>query len=79
MQKITDNGTTVLLADDGMILTDDSSFGKTVRLGKGDDGAKWHEITECEYEAIIADAIPGEDTATATDYRGALREMGVMV
>ena len=45
MQKITDNGTTVLLADDGMVLTDYSSFGTTVRLGKDDDGAKWHEIS----------------------------------
>ena len=48
MQKIIDNGTTVLLADDGMMLTDDSSLGTTVRLGKSDDGAKWYEITEEE-------------------------------
>lgn len=45
MQKIIDNGTTVLLADNGMMLTDDSSFGTTVRLGKEDDGEKWYEIT----------------------------------
>lgn len=45
MQKINDNGTIVLLADDGMMLTDGSCCGTTVRLGKEDDGAKWYEIT----------------------------------
>lgn len=49
MQKRIDNGTTVLLADEGMILTDNSSFGTTVRLGKEDDGTTWYEITEEEY------------------------------
>lgn len=49
MQKIVENGTTVLLADEGMMLTDNSSFGTTVRLGKEDDGATWYEITEEEY------------------------------
>lgn len=49
MRKTIENGTTVLLADEGMILTDNSSFGTTVRLGKEDDGATWYEITEEEY------------------------------
>lgn len=53
MQKIIDNGTTVLRADEGMMLTNDSSFGTTVRLGKGDDGAKWYEITAEEAQAMI--------------------------
>ena len=52
MQKIIDNGTTVLLADEGMMLTDNFSFGTTVRLGKEDSGAAWHEITIAEYETI---------------------------
>ena len=77
MQKITDNGTTVLLADDGMMLTDDSSFGKTVRLGKGDDGAKWYEITEEEAEKRMNEET--NDTATEADYQAALRDMGVEV
>lgn len=50
MQKIIENGTTVLIADDGMMLTDNSSFGTTVRLGKNDDGANWYEITAEEAE-----------------------------
>ena len=46
MQKIIDNGTTVLLADDGMMLTDGETQGTTVRLGKEDDGSSWYEIAE---------------------------------
>ena len=79
MQKIIDNGTTVLLADDGMMLTDDSSFGTTVRLGKGDDGSKWYEITAEEAEERMNEDIPTEDEATDEDYQNALREMGVKV
>ena len=77
MQKIIENGTTVLLADDGMMLTDDSSFGTTVRLGKGDDGSKWYEITAEEAEKRKNEDIPTEDEATDEDYQNALREMGV--
>ena len=50
MQKIIDNGTTVLLADEGMMLTDDFSYGTTVRLGKEADEAKWYELTAEEAE-----------------------------
>ena len=76
MQKIIDNGTTVLLADEGMMLTDNSSFGSTVRLGKDDDGAAWYEITAEEAEKRI-NAEPAEDEATESDYQAALRRMGV--
>lgn len=79
MQKIIENGATVLLADDGMILTNDSSFGKTVRLGKGDSADNWHEITQAEYEAIMESSHIDENTATDADYQAALREMGVKV
>ena len=78
MQKIIDNGTTVLIADDGNMLTDDNSFGTTVRLGKGDDGAKWYEITAEEAEKRMNEEI-AEDEATEEDYQSALREMGVKV
>ena len=62
MQKIIENGTTVLLADEGMMLTDDSSFGTTVRLGKGDDGAKWYEITAEEAEKRMNEPdVPADD------------------
>ena len=76
MQKIIDNGTTVLLADEGMMLTDNSSFGTIVRLGKDDDGSTWYEITAEEAEKRMNDE-PTEDDATEADYQAALREMGV--
>lgn len=78
MQKTIENGTTVLLADEGMVLTDNSSFVTTVRLGKGDDGSKWYEITAEEAEKRMNDE-PTEDDATEDDYQAALREMGVNV
>lgn len=78
MQKIIDNGITVLLADEGMMLTDNSSFGTIVRLGKEDDGSKWYEITAEEAEKRMNDE-PTEDDATEDDYQAALREMGVNV
>ena len=67
MQKTIENGTTVLLADEGMMLTDNSSF-----------GTKWYEITAEEAEKRMNDE-PTEDTATEADYQAALREMGVKV
>lgn len=79
MQKNIDNGTTVLLADEGMMLTDNSSFVTTVRLGKGDDGSAWYEISTEEAEMRMNEEIPTEDEATEADYQAALREMGVNV
>lgn len=78
MQKIIENGTTVLLADEGMMMTDGSSFGTTVRLGKDDNGAAWYEITAEEAEKRMNEE-PAEDEATEDDYQAALREMGVKV
>lgn len=79
MQKIIDNGTTVLLADDGMMLTDGSSFGSVVRLGKEADETVWYEITQEEAEERMNADIPTEDMATEADYQSALREMGVKI
>ena len=79
MKRTTENGITVLTADEGMKLTNDSTFASVVRLGKEDDGASWYEITEEEAEARQAEDIPTEDEATAEDYQSALREMGVDV
>lgn len=78
MQKSIENGTTVLRADEGMVLTDGSSFGTTVHLGKSADGSTWYEITEAEAEERMNED-PAEDDATEADYRAALREMGVNV
>lgn len=81
MQKIIENGITVLSADDGMRLTDGSSFVSTVRLGKEDDGNGWTEITEAEADERMEAMYPSseEDAATEADYQAALRQMGVQV
>lgn len=81
MQKSTENGVTVLTADEGMRLTDGSSFVSTVRLGVEDDGNGWTEITEAEAEQRMEAMYPSDeaDVATEADYQAALRDMGVDV
>ena len=46
---------TVLVADEGMILTNGESYGKDVYLKVDGDASKWHEITEEEYNSIVAE------------------------
>lgn len=45
-----------LTAADGMILTNGETYGKEIFLGKSDDAENWSEITEAEYEALMAEA-----------------------
>ena len=78
MQKYIENGINVLRADEGMMLTNNYTFGTTVYLGKEDDGATWYEISTEEAEKRMNEEIT-EDTATEADYQAALREMGVNV
>lgn len=82
MTKTIENGVTVLTASEGMKLTDGSSVGSVVRLGKEANEAAWYEITNEEAEEII-NRDPSDpsnpDEATAEDYQSALREMGVKV
>lgn len=47
--------TTKLTASDGMILTDGVDYARTTYLAEGADTSKWREITEAEYERIIAE------------------------
>lgn len=44
-----------LTASEGHILTDGESYGRIVYLAQGDEGEKWYEITEAEYEAKMAE------------------------
>lgn len=57
MQKTIENGVTILTADEGMRLTNDSSFVTTVRLGKEDNGESWYEITAEEAEARMEEEV----------------------
>lgn len=44
-----------LTASEGHILTNGENFGRIVYLASGDEGEKWYEITEREYEAKMAE------------------------
>ena len=38
----------VLYADEGMVLTNGTAYGKAVYLGEGADASEWREIRESE-------------------------------
>ncbi len=44
-----------LTASDGMVLTNGEAFGKEIYLGVNDSAENWREITEAEYNKILAD------------------------
>ncbi|MBQ4556513.1 MAG: hypothetical protein IJA60_02565 [Clostridia bacterium] len=47
---------TVLVADEGMILTDGNHYGTDVILKVGGNAEEWREITKEEYELAIAES-----------------------
>ena len=47
---------TVLVADEGMILTDGKSYGKEVYLAEGADASVWREVSEAEATGLEEDA-----------------------
>lgn len=42
-----------LTASEGHMLTDGENYGRIVYLAQGDEGEKWYEITEKEYNKIM--------------------------
>lgn len=42
-----------LTASEGHMLTDGENYGRIVYLASGDEGEKWYEITEKEYNKIM--------------------------
>ncbi len=54
MEKTTIN-LTKLTASEGMVLTNGTDYGKEIYLGCNDKPENWHEITEAEYEAYLAE------------------------
>lgn len=47
--------TTYLWASEGMWLTDGKVYAKTVKLAEGRNADEFHEITEAEYNSIVAE------------------------
>ena len=45
-----------LTASEGHILTDGENYGRVVYLASSDEGEKWHEITEEEYQKILEES-----------------------
>lgn len=43
-----------LIASEGHVLTNGEAYGQEVYLGIYDSPENWHEITDAEYEAIMA-------------------------
>ena len=43
----------MMVATDGMILTNGETYGREIYLGNGDSPENWYEITEAEYEKIM--------------------------
>lgn len=69
----------ILRAGDGMVLTDGSTYGKTIYLAEGATGEAFYEITEDAYTQLVESGGISPNDATAEDYQNALREMRVDV
>lgn len=50
----------ILTADEGMYLTNGDTFGKTIILPFAEGIESWYEITEAEYNTIIAEQSSGQ-------------------
>lgn len=48
---------TVLIADEGMVLTDGVSFGSEVYLAEGADASEWREIPDTRAEEAQDDGL----------------------
>lgn len=65
-------------ASEGHIITNGTIYGRIIYLADGLSADGFYEITEAEYEAIMAAEADEDnpDRATEEDYRAALRDMG---
>lgn len=52
-----------LTADENFVLTNGEAYGKEVYLGKNDSAGNWREISQAEYDVILA----GQEAADGGD------------
>ena len=52
-----------LTASEGCVLTNGEAYGKEIYLGIYDSAENWHEITDAQYEAILAAQISEDSFA----------------
>lgn len=71
----------ILTANDGMVLTDGEIYGKEIYLADGVSPDAFHEITDAEYEEIVAEQMEKGDMehilVENADMKAALNILGV--
>lgn len=70
-----------IYANEGMVLTDGTIYGKEIILEEGLDGSNFYEITEEEYNSLFeeVEVSNGFNQISEDDYQDALRDMGVAI
>lgn len=58
----------ILKANDGMFLTNGETYGTTIHLGVNDKESNWYEITESEYQEIMAKIETEPDSSLDSEY-----------
>ena len=69
----------ILTADEGMMLTNGTDYGRVIWLAEGADPTAYYQITEAEYNAIMeSEPTEGDpNEASVADYQAALARLGV--